>query len=103
MSDGDSGLRARLTKAVIGYPAASLPYRYPAEREFAEPEWRRLPGYRDVTEAEWNSAKWQRQHTVKNLGELKAVFGDHLPGDLEESIARDQRERATMSMLVPPQ
>ena len=46
---------------------------------FVEPDWRRLPGYADVTEAEWLSAKWQRQHTVKNLDQLQKVFGDLLP------------------------
>ncbi|MEA2517180.1 MAG: lysine 2,3-aminomutase [Actinomycetota bacterium] len=79
------------------------PYTYPPERDFVEPEWRRLPGYRDVTDAEWNSAKWQRLHTVKNLDQLQRVFGELLPADLVESIKRDQLERATMSMLIPPQ
>jgi lysine 2,3-aminomutase len=83
--------------------AADQPYRYPPERAFEEPDWRRLPGFRDVTEAEWASARWQRLHSVKSLDELRRVFGPLLPGDLAESIARDQRERATMSMLVPPQ
>ena len=79
------------------------PYRYPPPRDFVEPDWRRLPGYRDVTEKEWLSARWQRLHTVKNIDELRRVFGPFLPEDLAESMARDQRERATMSMLVPPQ
>jgi lysine 2,3-aminomutase len=79
------------------------PYRYPPTRDFVEPDWRRLPGYRDVTEAEWTSARWQRLHTIKNLDELRRAFGPLLPEDLAESIARDQQERATMSMLVPPQ
>jgi lysine 2,3-aminomutase len=83
--------------------AAEQPYSYPPRRDFVEPDWRRLPGYRDVTEAEWLNAKWQRQHTVKNLDQLLKVFGDHLPSDLVDSITRDQAERATMSMLVPPQ
>ncbi|MEA2453710.1 MAG: lysine 2,3-aminomutase [Actinomycetota bacterium] len=79
------------------------PYAYPPTREFIEPDWRRLPGYATVTEAEWASAKWQRLHTVKNLDQLQRVFGDLLPADLVESITRDQVERATMSMLIPPQ
>jgi lysine 2,3-aminomutase len=79
------------------------PYRYPPGRDFVEPDWRRLPGYRDVTEAQWNSAKWQRQHTVKSVDQLAAVYGPLIPGDLVDSIRRDQAERATMSMLVPPQ
>jgi lysine 2,3-aminomutase len=83
--------------------AAEQPYPYPPRREFVEPDWRRLPGYRDVTESEWLSAKWQRQHTVKNLDQLLKVYGELIPADLVESIKRDQAERATMSMLVPPQ
>jgi lysine 2,3-aminomutase len=83
--------------------AAPQPYEYPVRREFVEPDWSRLPGYRDVTEDDWNSAKWQRQHTVKNLDQLRRTLGELLPNDLAESIERDQRERATMSMLVPPQ
>ena len=83
--------------------AGPQPYRYPPERDFVEPDWRRLPGYRDVTEAEWTSAKWQRQHTVKNVAQLVRVYEGLIPNDLVESITRDQAERATMSMLVPPQ
>jgi lysine 2,3-aminomutase len=83
--------------------AAPQPYEYRPDRAFLEPDWTRLPGYRDVTEAEWNSAKWQRQHTVKNLDQLRGVFGDLLPEDLAASVERDQSERATMSMLIPPQ
>ncbi|MDQ3952125.1 MAG: lysine 2,3-aminomutase [Actinomycetota bacterium] len=83
--------------------AAEQPYGYPPSRDFVEPDWTRIPGYRDVTPEQWASARWQRQHTIKNLGELKATLGDLLPPDLEESIARDQAERATMSMLLPPQ
>ena len=83
--------------------AGPQPYPYPPRRDFVEPDWRRLPGYRNVTEAEWNSAKWQRQHTVKSLAALKEVFGPHLTEDLAQDLERDQLERATMSMLVPPQ
>ena len=82
---------------------ALQPYKYPPERPFEEPDWTRLPGYREVTAAEWGSAKWQRQHTVKNLDEFQTVFGDLMPADLVDSIRRDMAERATMSMLVPPQ
>jgi lysine 2,3-aminomutase len=83
--------------------AAPQPYVYPPDREWAEPDWTRLPGYRDVTEAEWLSAKWQRMHSVKNLDALQKVFGHLLPDDLVEDIRRDQIERSTMSMLIPPQ
>jgi lysine 2,3-aminomutase len=83
--------------------AADQPFEYPLRREFAEPDWTRLPGYRDVTVEQWRSAQWQRSHTVKNLAEFKTALGDHLDDDLLADIERDQQERATMSMLLPPQ
>jgi lysine 2,3-aminomutase len=79
------------------------PYRYPLTREFVEPDWRRLPGYKNVSTEEWRTAVWQRKHTVKNLRELKEVYGDLIPENLLKSIQRDQKERATMSLLIPPQ
>ena len=79
------------------------PFAYPVARELAEPDWTRLPGYRDVTRAEWESAQWQRAHCVKNVAQLKAAFGDLIPDDLVADIERDQAERATMSILLPPQ
>ncbi|MFN2545406.1 MAG: KamA family radical SAM protein [Actinomycetota bacterium] len=83
--------------------AGPQPFAYPLQREFVEPDWRRLPGFRDVTTEQWESAQWQRAHTVKNLRELRSALGSFLTEDLAEDIARDQRERATMSMLIPPQ
>jgi lysine 2,3-aminomutase len=93
-----SGTGHRATRA----HAASQPYEY-SRSDFVEPDWRRLPAYQDVTVEEWRNAKWQRRHTVKTLAELRAVYGDLFPDDLADSIERDQAERATMSMLVPPQ
>jgi lysine 2,3-aminomutase len=83
--------------------AADQPFPYPLKREFVEPDWARLPGYAGVTSEEWESAQWQRAHTVKNLAEFKRALGDHLDDELLADIERDQRERATMSMLIPPQ
>jgi len=83
--------------------AAEQPFRYPLERSFEEPDWTRLPGYRGVTPAQWRNAQWQRAHSVKNLRELKEALGDHLSDRLAEDVQRDMAERATMSMLIPPQ
>ncbi|MGH7540804.1 MAG: lysine 2,3-aminomutase, partial [Gemmatimonadota bacterium] len=69
--------------------AARQPFTYPLERRYSEPDWTRLPGYRDVTREQWESAQWQRAHTVKNLRELKAAFGELLPEDLAADIQRD--------------
>src|SRR4029077_8873511 len=82
--------------------AGEQPLAYPLKREFVEPDWRRLPGYKDVTKEEWETALWQRRHTVKNLKELKDAFGDLIPETLMASLERDGQERATMSILVPP-
>jgi lysine 2,3-aminomutase len=79
------------------------PFVYPLRREFVEPDWTRIPAYRTASRADWESALWQRRHTVKNLKELKATLGGLLPDSLLAAIDRDQRERATMSILIPPQ
>jgi lysine 2,3-aminomutase len=81
---------------------AGQPMRYPLAREYAEPDWHRIPGYKGVSTEDWENATWQRKHTVKNLRELKETLGDHLPESLFASIAKDQELRATMSMLIPP-
>ncbi|HET9724352.1 MAG TPA: hypothetical protein VFR44_11010, partial [Actinomycetota bacterium] len=56
--------------------ASEQPFEYPLTREFAEPDWTRLPGFSDVTTEQWESAQWQRAHTVKNLTEFKRALGD---------------------------
>src|SRR5829696_8863345 len=83
--------------------ATTQPFPYPLRRQYAEPDWTRLPGYRGVSPEDWGSAQWQRAHTVKNLREFKAALGGHLDDELLTDIERDQQERATMSMLLPPQ
>jgi len=83
--------------------AADQPFEYPLKREYVEPDWTRLPGFGDVTKEQWESAQWQRAHTIKNLVELKRALGNLLSDKLYADIERDQQERATMSMLIPPQ
>lgn len=78
------------------------PFVYPLKREFIEPDWNRIPGYAGVSKADWESALWQRRHTIKNLKELKAALGNLLPETLANAIERDQKERATMSILITP-
>jgi lysine 2,3-aminomutase len=83
--------------------ATRQPFEYPLKRQYVEPDWTRLPGYRDVTKEQWESAQWQRAHSVKNLVEFKKALGAHMTDELYADIERDQQERATMSMLLPPQ
>jgi KamA family protein len=80
----------------------SQPYAY-RRAQLAEPDWQRFPAWSGVTAAEWESAQWQRAHCVKNLRQLSALTGPGLSEAFLADLARDQRERATMSMLVTPQ
>jgi lysine 2,3-aminomutase len=84
------------------YEPARQPYRY-VRTALVEPEWRRLPGWRDVTQAQWRSAQWQRSHCVQNLRQLRAVVGDLLAEHVYDAMAGDARRYATMPMLVTPQ
>ncbi|WP_043643020.1 KamA family radical SAM protein [Nocardioides alkalitolerans] len=77
---------------------------YPYERTtLVEPDWRRFPGWRDVTDADWRSVQWQRSHCVKNVKQLRELLGDLVDDTFYADLERDQAERATMSMLMPPQ
>jgi lysine 2,3-aminomutase len=78
------------------------PYEY-RHRELVEPDWTRLPGWAGVTAAEWDDAQWQRVHCVKNVKQLREVMGDLLEERFYADLEADQEQRATMSMLVPPQ
>jgi KamA family protein len=86
----------------IDLQARPQPYVY-RRKELIEPDWRRFPGWAQVTSAEWESAQWQRAHCVKNLRQLRQVMGGLLREEFYADLERDQRERATMSMLVTPQ
>jgi lysine 2,3-aminomutase len=78
------------------------PYLY-VQRELIEPDWTRFPGWREVTSAQWVDAQWQRVNCVKNVKQLRELMGDLLEERFYADLERDQSERATMSMLVPPQ
>ncbi|MDH5277730.1 MAG: lysine 2,3-aminomutase, partial [Actinomycetota bacterium] len=77
------------------------PYDY-QQKTLREPDWTRLPAWSGVTSEEWDSAQWQRAHCVKNVKQLRAVMGDLLEERFYTDLERDQAERATMSMLLPP-
>ncbi|HZJ06901.1 MAG TPA: lysine 2,3-aminomutase [Nocardioidaceae bacterium] len=78
------------------------PYPY-RQVELVEPDWTRFPGWKDVTRLEWESVQWQRAKCVKNIKQLRLLLGDLVDDRFYEDLERDQRERATMSMLLPPQ
>ena len=81
---------------------ADQPYRYD-RRSLIEPDHRRLPGFADVTDEQWRDVQWQRAHCVKNARQLRAVWGDLVDERFYADLERDQTERATMSLLLPPQ
>jgi len=85
-----------------GAGSAGQPYAY-RRRTLVEPDWRRLPAFRSVTEQEWRSAQWQRANCVKNVRQLRAVLGDTLPDSFYADLTRDQSDFATMPLLLPPQ
>jgi lysine 2,3-aminomutase len=82
--------------------ALPQPYSY-THHPLVEPDWRRFPGWADVTEDDWRSAQWQRSHCVKNVGQLKGVLGDLVEDRFYDDLATDVQRAATMSMLVTPQ
>jgi lysine 2,3-aminomutase len=87
----------------VSLPQSSeQPYPY-GRVELVEPDWTRLPGWTDVTADEWASVQWQRAHCVKNVKQLREVYGTLLEDRFYADLERDQAERATMSMLMPPQ
>jgi lysine 2,3-aminomutase len=82
--------------------SSAQPYNY-RRRALVEPDWRRFPGWRQVSAAQWRDAQWQRAHCVKNAGQLRAVLGDLLDDRCYQDLVADQTAAATMSMLLPPQ
>jgi lysine 2,3-aminomutase len=82
--------------------AAAQPYAY-TRADLVEPDWTRFPGWAAVTPEQWGSAQWQRAHCVKNVRQLRELMGDLVDEVFYADLERDQQERATMSMLVPPQ
>jgi lysine 2,3-aminomutase len=78
------------------------PYAY-QRHALVEPDWRRYPGWTDVTREQWESAQWQRAHCVKNTNQLRNVLGDLVTDTFYDDLTADHTNHATMSMLIPPQ
>ncbi|WAL69042.1 lysine 2,3-aminomutase [Amycolatopsis cynarae] len=91
-----------IQEAVSPAEVLGQPYQY-VRRELVEPDWRRFPGWREVTESQWRDAQWQRVHCLRNIDQLRAVLGDLVGERFYQDLAADQRDMATMSMLLPPQ
>lgn len=77
-------------------------YEYSFKSSFEMPDWKRLPGFKDVSKTSWEDVRWQHAHSVKNVRQLKDVFQHLISDKLINAIERDQREYATMSLLIPP-
>ena len=82
--------------------ATGQPYEY-RRKPLVEPDWRRFPGWAEVTQEQWDSAQWQRVNCVKNVTQLRKIMGDRLSDAFYDDLAADGDQRATMSMLLPPQ
>jgi lysine 2,3-aminomutase len=93
-------IETSIASIVEGETGQPYPYR---RVELVEPDWTRFPGWKDVTSEQWESAQWQRAHCVKNIRQLRELLGDLVDERFYADLERDQTERATMSMLVPPQ
>ncbi len=72
-------------------------------RELVEPDWRRLPAWANVSATDWADVQWQRAHCVKNVKGLREIYGDLIADRFYSDLERDQADRATMSILLPPQ
>lgn len=91
-----------MTVDTVASTTSPQPYVY-HRIELDEPDWTRFPGWREVTTDQWESAQWQRSHCVKSVRQLRELLGDLVDERFYADLERDQQERATMSMLVPPQ
>ncbi len=63
--------------------------------------WQRIPAYQHVARDTFLDWKWQAQHSVRSVGELRAALGEQLPtsivADIEAGIAS-----APMSVRITP-
>jgi lysine 2,3-aminomutase len=71
--------------------------------ELVEPDWRRLPGFREATAEQWRDAQWQRAHCVRGVRQLQEVFGSLVDDAFYADLAADAERFATMPILIPPQ
>ena len=109
-SSGVAGVSCGVVVAVpqiLPYPRATrepLSSRTPtAAPSWSSPTGPGCPAGPASTAEQWADAQWQRAHCVKNLKQLHDVMGDLLEERFYADLERDQAERATMSMLIPPQ
>ena len=98
----ESVLPAQPHSTSSGATASGQPYVY-ERRELVEPDWRRFPGWADVTDAQWRDPQWQRVHCVKSVKQLRALLGELIDDRFYDDLEADQQTAATMSLLVPPQ
>lgn len=66
-----------------------------------EPDWRRIPGWRSTTAAEWSDPSWQTANSITSPEMLGTVLG-RSAAELVEALRRDQAGLATMSIRIPP-
>jgi lysine 2,3-aminomutase len=71
-------------------------------RQLREDEfWRRLPAYRDVSAAEFQTHLFQQKHTVTNVRQLRETVGELAPDSFYEDLANGIRH-APMALRISP-
>jgi lysine 2,3-aminomutase len=105
-------LSCRASKAEdspVGHPSAETPQRDEPRRHRARTALARrarlapAARLRRRHRGEWRSAQWQRAHCVKNVRSCAASTATCSTSPSTPTSSADQAERATMSMLLPPQ
>ncbi|TWT47834.1 KamA family radical SAM protein [Botrimarina hoheduenensis] len=79
--------------------AASAPQLH---REFRTDEfWRDIPGWSDVTEAEFGNHLWQSKNSVINLKQVRQVLGTRVPDSFFTDVEAGLR-KAPMNIRITP-
>jgi lysine 2,3-aminomutase len=63
--------------------------------------WREVPGWRDVSEAEFTSHLWQSKHSIRKLEQLRQVLEDRISTELISDIAAGLKI-APMNIRITP-
>ncbi|MEJ6568614.1 MAG: KamA family radical SAM protein [Akkermansiaceae bacterium] len=63
--------------------------------------WRQIPGWKDVSSAEFGDYSWQQRNSVTSLSRMAKVLGDLLPDSLAKDIEAGL-ERTPMNVRMTP-
>ncbi|MBX3419717.1 MAG: KamA family radical SAM protein [Pirellulaceae bacterium] len=63
--------------------------------------WRVIPGWKDVSAAEFGSHLWQAKHSIRKLDQVQSILGDRISPSFIEDIAAGLRI-APMNVRITP-